>query len=155
MCSSDLTALERGLLETVGPEVGGKLRAGRSRNDQVATDLRMYLRNSARTLAALVTDLQRALHTQATTHIDTAAPGFTHLQHAQPVSFGHELAKHIHALGRDLDRLRDWDRRTAKSPMGSGALAGSSLPLNPVAVAAELGFDGIVENSIEIGRAHV
>ena len=143
------TALERGLLETVGPEVGGKLRAGRSRNDQVATDLRMYLRNSARTLAALVTDLQRALHTQATTHIDTAAPGFTHLQHAQPVSFGHELAKHIHALGRDLDRLRDWDRRTAKSPMGSGALAGSSLPLNPVAVAAELGFDGIVENSID------
>jgi argininosuccinate lyase len=71
------------------------------------------------------------------------------LQHAQPVSFGHELAKHIHAFARDIERLQDWDKRTAKSPMGSGALAGSSLKLDPVAIATELGFDGVVENSID------
>ena len=143
------TALERGLLETIGPEIGGKLRAGRSRNDQVATDLRMFLRNSARDIAHDVVNLQNALLAQATAHVDSPAPGFTHLQHAQPVSFGHELAKHIHAFSRDIDRLRDWDVRTAKSPMGSGALAGSSLKLDPVAVALELGFVGVVENSID------
>jgi len=143
------TALERGLIEIIGTEVGGKLRAGRSRNDQVATDLRMYLRNSAREIAQLVTDLQTALSEQALAHVDSAAPGFTHLQHAQPVSFGHELAKHIHAFGRDIDRFQDWDKRAAKSPMGSGALAGSSLKLDPVAVANDLGFDGVVENSID------
>ncbi len=143
------TALERGLIELIGPEVGGKLRAGRSRNDQVATDLRMYLRNNARFVAGEVVKLQQALLDQATKYVDSPAPGFTHLQHAQPVSFGHELAKHVHALGRDLDRLQDWDKRTAKSPMGSGALAGSSIKLDPVAVAQELGFDGVVENSID------
>ena len=143
------TALERGLIETIGAEVGGKLRAGRSRNDQVATDLRMYLRNSARVVALEVTALQNALLDQALAHVDHAAPGFTHLQHAQPVSFGHELAKHVHAFSRDIERLADWDKRAAKSPMGSGALAGSSLDLDPVAVAADLGFDGIVENSID------
>ncbi len=143
------TALERGLIETIGTEVGGKLRAGRSRNDQVSTDLRMFLRNSARGIATHVGHLQNALLTQAKNHVDSAAPGFTHLQHAQPVSFGHELAKHIHAFARDIERLQDWDKRAAKSPMGSGALAGSSLKLDPVAVATELGFDGIVENSID------
>lgn len=143
------TALERGLIERVGPDVGGKLRAGRSRNDQVATDLRMYLRNSARALSGHVVALQSALLDQATEHTDSPAPGFTHLQHAQPVSFGHELAKHVHALSRDIDRFRDWDTRAAKSPMGSGALAGSSLDLDPETVAAELGFTGVVENSID------
>ncbi|MEI6109586.1 MAG: argininosuccinate lyase, partial [Actinomycetes bacterium] len=143
------SALERGLIETIGPEVGGKLRAGRSRNDQVSTDLRMYLRNSARMLAVAVCDLQSALLTQAEAHVDHPAPGFTHLQHAQPVSFGHELAKHIHAFARDLDRFADWDKRTAKSPMGSGALAGTSLDLDPEALARDLGFDGVVENSID------
>ena len=143
------TALELGLIELIGPEVGGKLRAGRSRNDQVATDLRMYLRNNARFVAGEVVKLQQALLDQATKYVDSPAPGFTHLQHAQPVSFGHELAKHVHSLGRDLDRLQDWDKRTAKSPMGSGALAGSSIKLDPVAVAQELGFDGVVENSID------
>ncbi len=143
------TALERGLIETIGPEVGGKLRAGRSRNDQVSTDLRMYLRNSARYLASDVVDLQKAILVQAAAHVDHPAPGFTHLQHAQPVSFGHELAKHAHALSRDLERFIDWDDRAAKSPMGSGALAGSSLKLDPVAVAKELGFNGVVENSID------
>ncbi len=143
------TALERGLIEIIGAEIGGKLRAGRSRNDQVATDLRMYLRNSSREIAQGLVDLQTALHSQASKHVHSVAPGFTHLQHAQPVSFGHELAKHIHAFARDIERLEDWDLRTAKSPMGSGALAGSSLKLDPGAIAIELGFDGVVENSID------
>jgi len=142
------TALERGLTERLGV-LGGKLRAGRSRNDQVATDFRLFLRDHARVVASAVVDLQRALIEQATRHVDTAAPGFTHLQHAQPVSFGHELAKHVHAFGRDIDRLRDWDRRTALSPMGAGALAGSSLPLDPQAVAHELGFRDAIPNSID------
>jgi len=143
------TALERGLIETIGPEVGGKLRAGRSRNDQVSTDLRMFLRNSARYVAQDIVDLQKAILVQAALHVDHPAPGFTHLQHAQPVSFGHELAKHAHALSRDLERFIDWDDRAAKSPMGCGALAGSSLKLDPVAVAKDLGFNGVVENSID------
>jgi argininosuccinate lyase len=142
------TALERGLTERLGV-VGGKLRAGRSRNDQVATDFRLFLRDHARHVAAAVIDLQRALLAQASAHVDTASPGFTHLQHAQPVSFGHELAKHVHAFARDVDRLRDWDRRAALSPMGAGALAGSSLPLDPQAVARELGFRDAVANSID------
>ena len=142
------TAIERGLLERLGP-LGGKLRAGRSRNDQVATDFRMYLRDQARAIALALVSLQEALLEQAETHVDTIAPGFTHLQHAQPVSFGHELAKHVHALARDVDRLRDWDRRTALSPLGAGALAGSSLGLDPQAVAADLGFRGALANSID------
>lgn len=142
------TAIERGLLERLGP-LGGKLRAGRSRNDQVSTDFRLYLRDHVRRIADEVVALQRALFNQATTHVDVAAPGFTHLQHAQPVSLGHELAKHVHALGRDLERLEDWDRRAARSPMGAGALAGSSLGLDPKVVAAELGFDEALANSID------
>ena len=94
-------------------------------------------------------DLQEALVDQAERHVDSAAPGFTHLQHAQPVSFGHELAKHAHAFARDIGRLRDWDARTAYSPLGAGALAGSSLPLDPLATAAELGFAGAIANSID------
>ncbi len=142
------TAIERGLLERLGA-LGGKLRAGRSRNDQVATDFRLYLRVQARAIAVDVIALQEALLAQAQEHIDTIAPGFTHLQHAQPVSFGHELAKHVHALARDVDRLRDWDHRAALSPLGAGALAGSSLGLDPQAVAEELGFRGALANSID------
>ena len=142
------TALERGLVERLGT-LGGKLRAGRSRNDQVATDFRLYLRDAARRIALAVTALQEAIVAQAEDLADAPAPGFTHLQHAQPVSFGHELAKHAHALARDVDRLRDWDRRSAFSPLGAGALAGSSLPLDPQAVALELGFTGAIPNSID------
>lgn len=142
------TAVERGLLELLGP-LGGKLRAGRSRNDQVATDFRLYLRHQARLLAAAVVGLADALLTQSQEHVHTIAPGFTHLQHAQPVSFGHELAKHVHGLVRDLERLRDWDDRAAVSPLGAGALAGSALPLDPVAVAMELGFREPAANSID------
>jgi argininosuccinate lyase len=142
------TALERGLLERLGT-LGGKLRAGRSRNDQVATDLRLYLRDHVRGLAGRLTDLIEALTDQAERHLDTPAPGMTHLQHAQPVSFAHQLLAHVQAFGRDLDRLADWDHRAAVSPLGAGALAGSSLPLDPAAVAAELGFDTPAANSID------
>jgi argininosuccinate lyase len=142
------TALERSLLERLGP-LGGKLRAGRSRNDQVATDFRLYLRDAARSLVRRLSELQSALLDQAEAMADAPAAGFTHLQHAQPVSFGHELAKHAHALARDVDRFRDWDHRAAFCPLGAGALAGSSLPLDPFAVAAELGFRGPVANSID------
>ena len=142
------TALERGLLERLGP-LGGKLRAGRSRNDQVATDLRLYLRDAARQLAGAVAELEAALVGRAEEHRDVPMPGMTHLQHAQPVLFAHHLLAHVHALARDLDRLRDWDRRAAVSPLGAGALAGSSLPLDPELTAAELGFDSAATNSID------
>jgi argininosuccinate lyase len=142
------TALERGLLERLGP-LGGKLRAGRSRNDQVATDLRLYLRDHARGLAGGLVELAAALAGQARRHVDTPAPGMTHLQHAQPVSFGHQLLAHVQPLLRDLARLRDWDARAAVCPLGAGALAGSSLPLDPAAVAAELGFTAPAANSID------
>jgi argininosuccinate lyase len=142
------TALERGLLERVGA-LGGKLRAGRSRNDQVATDLRLYLRDHARLVALRVVELETALLGQAERHLGTPAPGMTHLQHAQPVVFGHQLLAHAQALARDVARLRDWDARAAVSPLGAGALAGSSLPLDPEAVAAELGFASAAANSMD------
>jgi argininosuccinate lyase len=142
------TALERGLIERLGV-LGGKLRAGRSRNDQVATDLRLYLRDHARQVAAAIADLETALITLADRHRDVAMPGMTHLQHAQPVLLAHHLLAHVHALARDVERLQDWDKRAAVSPLGAGALAGSSLPLDPAAVAAELGFDRPAANSID------
>jgi len=141
-------ALERGLLERVGA-LGGKLRAGRSRNDQVATDLRLYLRDAARQVAARIAELETALISLAEANRGVTAPGMTHLQHAQPILLAHHLLAHVHALGRDVQRLQDWDRRAARSPLGAGALAGSSLPLDPHAVAAELGFDGPIDNSID------
>jgi len=143
------SALERGLIERAGPDLGGRLRAGRSRNDQVATLFRMWLRDAARRVGAGVLDVVDALVAQATAHPDVPMPGRTHLQHAQPVLLSHHLAAHAHALLRDVDRLRDWDRRAAVSPYGSGALAGSSLGLDPDAVAAELGFDSSSANSID------
>jgi len=142
------TALERGLLERVGA-LGGKLRAGRSRNDQVATDLRLFLRDAARLVTARVAELETALIGLAERHRATAMPGMTHLQHAQPVLLAHHLLAHVHAFKRDVERFQDWDVRAALSPLGAGALAGSSLPLDPVAVAVELGFRGPVDNSID------
>ncbi len=142
------TAIERSMIARLG-DLGGKLRAGRSRNDQVSTDFKLYLRDHARRIAREVIELQAALVDQASAHVDVYSPGFTHLQHAQPVSFGHELAKHVHALGRDLERLADWDKRAARSPLGAGALAGSSLGLDPERVAADLGFDSALGNSID------
>ena len=143
------SALERGLIARAGSALGGKLRAGRSRNDQIATLDRTYLREQARALAGGVLDVVDALVTQAAAHPSAPMPGRTHMQHAQPVLLAHHLLAHAWPLLRDVERWRDWDRRAARSPYGSGALAGSSLGLDPAAVAADLGFDGPVENSID------
>ena len=143
------TALERGLIDRAGADLGGRLRAGRSRNDQIATLVRMYLREQARSLAGHLLDVVDALLDQAGAHPGAAMPGRTHMQHAQPVLLAHHLMAHAWPLLRDVDRLRDWDVRAAASPYGSGALAGSSLGLDPAAVAADLGFDRPVENSID------
>jgi len=143
------SALERSLIDRIGPEVGGRLRAGRSRNDQVATLFRMWLRDAVRGVATGVLDVVDALAGQAAAHPDAPMPGRTHLQHAQPVLLAHHLLAHTHPLLRDVARLRDFDGRAAVSPYGSGALAGSSLGLDPDAVAAELGFDAAAENSID------
>ncbi|MFI7579737.1 argininosuccinate lyase [Kocuria sp. M1N1S27] len=142
-------SLEKGLIERAGPELGGKLRAGRSRNDQIATLGRMYLRDHAAILARDVLDVVQALLDQAKAHPEAPMPGRTHLQHAQPVLLSHHLLAHAWAMLRDVQRLVDWDARAAVSPYGSGALAGSSLGLDPAAVAAELGFDSAVHNSID------
>ncbi|MEU6856044.1 argininosuccinate lyase [Rothia kristinae] len=142
-------ALEKGLIERAGPALGGKLRAGRSRNDQIATLGRMYLRDHAGIIAREVLGVVDALIGQAEAHPYAPMPGRTHLQHAQPVLLSHHLLAHAWALSRDLQRFLDWDARAAVSPYGSGALAGSSLGLDPNAVAAELGFDSATWNSID------
>jgi len=144
------TALERGLIERLGPELGGRLRAGRSRNDQVATLFKVYLRDHARVLAQLLRALVSAIADQAETHLGDPMPGRTHLQHAQPVLLSHHLMAHAWPLVRDLDRLADWDARVAAdSPYGSGALAGTSLGLDPRKVAVDLGFSDSTPNSID------
>jgi argininosuccinate lyase len=142
------TALERGLLERLG-SLGGKLRAGRSRNDQVATDLRLYLRDHARLVVSRLAELETALIAQAEICGDLPAPGMTHMQHAQPVLFAHQLLAHVQAFARDVSRLRDWDVRASVSPLGAGALAGSSLPIDPEKFAAELGFATAAANSMD------
>jgi argininosuccinate lyase len=142
------SALERGLTEKLG-DIGGSLRAGRSRNDQVTTDLRLYAIDHMLEVAIQVIELQKALIAKADEYADAPAPGFTHLQHAQPILFGHEIAKHAHAFARDLDRINDWLVRTSVSPLGSGALAGSSLPLAPEKTARSLGFHSSAANSVD------
>lgn len=142
-------AMERGLIDIVGPEVGGRLRAGRSRNDQVATLFRMWVRDAARSVAIQVTELVDALVAQAEAHPNAIMPGKTHSQAAQPVLLAHQLLAHAHPLLRDLHRIQDLDKRLAVSPYGSGALAGSSLALDPEAIAAELGFESACDNSID------
>ena len=142
-------ALERRLVELVGAEVGGRLRAGRSRNDQIATLIRMYLRDALREVAARLSDVVGALQRQARDHLGVPMPGRTHLQHAQPVLLSHHLLAHAWPLLRNSDRIRDLDRRLAVSPYGSAALAGTSLGLDPEAVAIELGFETSVANSID------
>jgi argininosuccinate lyase len=143
-------ALEGALVDLVGPDLGGKLRAGRSRNDQIATLFKVFLRDHARVVASLVLDLVDALADQAERHLGAIMPGRTHLQHAQPVLLSHHLMAHAWPLVRDVARLRDWDARVATdSPYGAGALAGSSLGLDPEAVAHDLGFTGSTPNSID------
>lgn len=143
------TALERGLMERAGTDLGGRLRAGRSRNDQIITLLRMYLRDEARALAADVLDLAEVLARRADEAGDAVIAGRTHMQHAQPVLLAHHLLAHAWPLLRDVDRLRDLDRRLDSSPYGSGALAGSTLGLDPQQVATDLGFSESVPNSID------
>jgi len=143
------SALERGLIDRVGEDLGGRLRAGRSRNDQVATLFRMWLRDGLRGVGSGVLDVVGALATQAAAHPATIMPGKTHLQSAQPVMLAHHLLAHAHPLLRDVDRILDCDKRAAVSPYGSGALAGSSLGLDPDAIAEELGFDAASDNSID------
>ena len=142
-------AMERGLIDRVGPEVGGRLRAGRSRNDQVAAMFRMWLRDAVRGVAQDVTDLVDAIVDQAKAHPDAIMPGKTHFQAAQPILLAHSLLAHAHPLLRDLERIQDLDKRLAVSPYGSGALAGSSLALDPEAIAEELGFDSAADNSLD------
>ena len=145
----EATALERGLIDIAGDELGGKLRAGRSRNDQIATLIRMWLRRHARRVTREVLALVRALIRQAQDAGGTVMPGRTHMQHAQPVLLAHQLLAHVWPLLRDVQRLRDWDGRADASPYGSGALAGTTLGLDPVAVSRELGFSTVVDNSID------
>jgi argininosuccinate lyase len=142
-------ALEAALLREVGPELGGKLRAGRSRNDQIATLVRLYLLDHARVIARDILRLIDAVVAQAEAHPDAIMPGRTHLQHAQPILLAHHLQAHAWPLVRDLERLRDWSARAAVSPYGGGALAGSSLGLDPALVARELGLDRPAENSLD------
>ena len=146
-------ALERGLIDRVGPDLGGRLRAGRSRNDQVATLFRMWLRDAVRRVADGALEVVAALATQAAAHPTAIMPGKTHLQSAQPILLAHHLLAHAHPLLRDVDRIADFDARTAISPYGSGALAGSSLGLDPDAIAEDLGFTAAAENSVDATAA--
>lgn len=142
-------ALERGLKDVVGAELGGRLRAGRSRNDQIATLIRSYLRTELRSIALAVDEVLTALASQADEYMGAVMPGRTHLQSAQPVLLSHHLLAHAWPLVRDIERLRDLDARLSVSPYGSAALAGTSLGLDPQLVARELGFSSSVPNSID------
>ncbi|HUO45409.1 MAG TPA: argininosuccinate lyase [Acidimicrobiia bacterium] len=142
------SAVERRLVELVGA-VGQKLHTGRSRNDQIALDLRLYLR---RAIADRISDLDAfiaVLVNRAEEHAETVVSAYTHLQQAQPVSFGHHLLAYAWMAGRDQDRLRDLGRRLQVSPLGAGAVAGSSLPLDPAYTAGLLGFESAFSNSID------
>ena len=144
------TAVERRVTELAGP-AGARLHTGRSRNDQVATDLRLWAKRELAGVAGRVLGLQRVLADRAATALEdgTYLPGYTHLQRAQPVLLAHHLLAHGWALARDVDRLLDTRRRLDVSPLGAGALAGSSLPLDPVATAADLGFAAAFDNSLD------
>ncbi|WP_295014916.1 argininosuccinate lyase [uncultured Microbacterium sp.] len=142
-------ALEAALIEEVGAELGGRLRAGRSRNDQIATLVRLYLIDHAQVIARDLLRLVDALVAQAQAHETAILPGRTHLQHAQPVLLAHHLQAHAWPLVRDIERLVDWRARAGVSPYGGGALAGSTLGLDPALVARELGLDRPAENSLD------
>jgi len=142
------THVERRLGELVGKDAG-YLHAGRSRNDQVALDERLFVVGACDRAAAALARLQRALVGRAREHQRTILPGYTHLQRAQPVSLAHHLLAHVEAFGRDLERLAEVRRRAAVSPLGSGALAGTTLPLDREAVARALGLAGVTQNSLD------
>jgi argininosuccinate lyase len=143
------SALERGLIEMVGPELGGKVRAGRSRNDQIATLIRIYLLDQATLIRKEVLQLIEVLTTLAQEHLSEPMPGRTHFQHAQPVLISHHLLAHAWPLVRDLERLAQWRERASFSPYGAGALAGTSLELDPNIVSQALGLTAPMANSMD------
>ncbi|MEJ8303632.1 argininosuccinate lyase [Saccharibacillus sacchari] len=140
--------IEKHLIQEVGP-VGGKLHTGRSRNDQVATDMHLYLRSRVVELTGLVQAVQQALIDQAKQHTDTIIPGYTHLQRAQPILFAHHLLAYVSMFQRDAERLMDSYKRINVLPLGAGALAGTTFPIDRHFVAEQLGFDGVYENSLD------
>ncbi|MFA1819355.1 argininosuccinate lyase [Virgibacillus oceani] len=140
--------VERLLIEEIGP-IGGKLHTGRSRNDQVALDMRLYLRNELLNISDQLIEVQEALCKQAEANLDTVLPGYTHLQRAQPVLFAHHMMAYVFMFQRDVERLADSYKRVNKSPLGAGALAGTTFPIDREFVAEQLGFEGICENSLD------
>ena len=140
--------IEKRLTALVG-DAGKRLHTGRSRNDQVATDIRLWLRDAIDTILALIADFQRAVLDLAEHHAATPLPGFTHLQVAQPVTFGHHLMAYFEMLRRDAERFADCRKRTNRLPLGSAALAGTTFPIDREFVAAELGFDEVCFNSLD------
>jgi argininosuccinate lyase len=141
-------AIEQRLIQKIGP-LGGKLHTARSRNDQVALDERLYLRGAIKELQKLILQLQRVLLYKAEKYFDTLMPGYTHLQRAQPVYLSHHLLAYVSMLERDFERLHDCRKRLNKLPLGAAALAGTSFPIDRALVARKLGFDGVVENSMD------
>lgn len=141
-------AIEQRLIQKIG-SLGGKLHTGRSRNDQIALDERLYLRWAIRELSKLILQLQRVLLYKAEKNFGVLMPGYTHVQRAQPVMLAHHLLAYVSMLERDFERLQDCFKRVNKSPLGAGALAGSSFPIDRHKVARKLHFDGVVENSID------
>ncbi len=140
--------IEKRLTALVG-DAGKRLHTGRSRNDQVATDIRLWLRDSVDTIDGLLRNLQSSLLDVAETHAEMPLPGFTHLQVAQPVTFGHHLLAYVEMLARDRSRFADCRRRMNRLPLGAAALAGTTFPIDREFVAKELGFDGVCENSLD------
>ncbi|MCS5695074.1 argininosuccinate lyase [Desulfofundulus thermocisternus] len=140
--------IEQLLTERIGP-VGKKLHTARSRNDQVALDVRMYLKDEINAIIALLRQLQETLLELAEKHLDTVMPGYTHLQRAQPITLAHHLMAYVQMFGRDVDRLQDCRRRTDVLPLGAGALAGTTFPIDPAYVAEQLGFAAVAENSLD------
>jgi argininosuccinate lyase len=141
-------AIEQRLIQKIGP-LGGKLHTGRSRNDQVALDERLYLRSAIKEISKLIVQLQRVILYKAEKYFGELMPGYTHLQRAQPVMLSHHLLAYVWMLERDYERLRDCFKRLNKSPLGAAALAGTSFPIDRSMVARKLHFDSIVENSID------
>ncbi len=140
--------LEKLLIDEIGP-VGGKLHTARSRNDQVATDMHLYLRSQVNEIIGGITEFQNTLIQVAERHIETVVPGYTHLQRAQPISLGHHFMAYFWMLQRDKERLQDSLKRINLSPLGAGALAGTTFPINRELTAQLMGFDGIYENSLD------
>ncbi|GMX67507.1 argininosuccinate lyase [Paenibacillus elgii] len=140
--------IEKALIDEVGP-VGGKLHTGRSRNDQVATDMHLWLRKRVVEFVGLLNKVQEALIGQAKANLDTIVPGYTHLQRAQPILFAHHLMAYVSMFQRDIERLQDSYKRVNVLPLGAGALAGTTFPIDRHFVAEQLGFDGVYENSLD------